>query len=318
MQQREHSNQSIKLLSVGHVALDLIFHVAAFPSEPTKVAAKHFIQSVGGMSGNAAVAAARLGAQVAFAGPVGDDDFADLFAIHFAREGVDCTRMLRLSGTTSSVSSIIVDDSGERTIINRRSEALKQPPPFSASWLDHIDVVTADPRCPVWCAAALSAAREKKVISVFDGDIAPDEDLRRLVPLSDWAVFSEAGLEIFAPGGHSVEMALRTAIFSGAQVAAVTHGEKGVYWMRAGERLMHQPAHLIPKVIDTTGAGDVFHAALAIGLAQKKSDQEAVAFAVLAAGMKCQRPGGILGAPRLQEVLEVSNRQSSPSLHSLV
>jgi sulfofructose kinase len=291
----------VNMLCVGHVALDMMFHVEQFPEMPTKTTAGDFIQGVGGMSGNAAVAAARLGANVGFAGPVGDDAAALTFEQHFKREGVDSSRMIRLSGTASSVSAIIVDAKGERYIFNRRGDALKQPPPFDSTWLDGMDVLTADPRCPVWCETALSLARTRKVISIFDGDIAPADDLRRLVPLSEWAVFSQEGLQIFAPGGKSVDMALRTAVLAGATVAAVTHGAQGVWWLRAGGSVKHQPAIAV-KAIDTTGAGDVFHAALGVALAEGKTDADAIGFATYAAALKCKRVGGVLGAPSRQEV----------------
>jgi sulfofructose kinase len=292
---------AVNMLCVGHVALDMMFHVEQFPAFATKTSASDFISGVGGMSGNAAVAAARLGAKVCFAGPVGDDAAAQTFEQHFKREGVDCSRMVRLSGTTSSVSAIIVDSKGERYIFNRRGDALKQPPPFDANWLDEITVLTADPRCPVWCETALSLARQRKVISIFDGDIAPSDDLRRLVPLSEWAVFSQEGLQIFAPGGRTVDMALRTAVLAGATVAAVTQGDQGVWWLRAGGQVQHLPAIAI-KAVDTTGAGDVFHAALGVALAEGQTDADAIGFAAFAAALKCKRVGGVLGAPNRQEV----------------
>jgi len=89
-----------RLICVGHVALDMMFGVQAFPAHPTKTPAHHHHQGVGGMSANAAVALARLGADVAFCGPVGDDAAADVFARHFQREGVDASRMQRLTIST--------------------------------------------------------------------------------------------------------------------------------------------------------------------------------------------------------------------------
>ncbi len=299
----------VNMLCVGHVALDMMFHVEQFPEFATKTAASDFIEGVGGMSGNASVAAARLGAKVGFAGPVGDDMAAQTFLNHFNREGVDCSRMVRLAGTSSSVSAIIIDSKGERYIFNRRGDALKQPPPFDPSWLDGIDVLTADPRCPVWCETSLAIARERNILSVFDGDIAPSDDLRRLVPLAEWAVFSQEGLQIFAPGGRTVDMALRTAVFAGARVAAVTQGEQGVWWLRAGGLVQHQSAFKV-NAIDTTGAGDVFHAALAVALAEGQTDTDAVAFAAHAAALKCKRQGGVKGSPNRDELNAVMRSAS--------
>jgi sulfofructose kinase len=291
-----------RIFCVGHVALDMMFHIDAMPSTPTKVSADHFLQSVGGMSANAAVAAARLGAKVRFAGPVGDDDAANVFAAHFAREGVDASLMVRLSGSASSVSAILVDKRGERYIFNRRGDALKQPPPFDLDWLKDTDVLMADPRCPVWCESALRGARSSGLLSVFDGDVAPKADLERLVPFADWAVFSSPGLAAYAPDATHPEHGLAKALAAGARCAVVTHGEHGIWWMRPGSPAEYISSYKVLRVVDTTGAGDVFHAALAVALAEGREDRDALRFASYAAALKCQRTGGVLGAPERNEL----------------
>jgi sulfofructose kinase len=291
-----------RILCVGHVALDLMFHIDAMPANPTKVSANHFLQSVGGMSANAAVAAARLGAKVRFAGPVGDDDAANAFAAHFAREEVDASLMFRLAGSASSVSAILVDSRGERFIFNRRGDALKQPPPFETHWLQDVDVLMTDPRCPVWCESALKGARAAGILSIFDGDVAPKADLERLVPHADWAVFSAPGLATYAPDATHPEHGLAKALAAGARCAVVTQGEHGVWWMRPGSPAEFMSSFKVLRVVDTTGAGDVFHAALAVALAEELNDREALRFACYAAALKCQRPGGVLGAPERAEL----------------
>jgi sulfofructose kinase len=292
----------VRVLCVGHVALDMMFHIDAMPLHPTKVSANHFLQSVGGMSGNAAVAASRLGAQVRFAGPVGDDDAADIFATHFAREEVDASLMFRLPGSSSSVSAILVDQRGERFIFNRRGDALKQPPPFDQQWLSDTDVLMTDPRCPVWCESALRGARSAGILSVFDGDVAPKSDLERLVPMADWAVFSAQGLASYAPDATHPEHGLAKALAAGARCAVVTQGEHGIWWMRPGSPAEFMSSYKVLRVIDTTGAGDVFHAALAVALGEGSNDRDALRFASYAAAIKCQRAGGVLGAPQRDEL----------------
>ena len=167
---------SHRLLCVGHVALDLAFGVEAFPAQPTKTPAHSFHQGVGGMSANAAVALARLGAQVRFAGPAGDDAAVEIFRAHFRREGVDAQGLTPTPGQTSSVSTIVIDARGERMIFNHRGSALSAPPPFDPTWLTDTAVLLTDPRCVSWAQAALHAARAHGVISLLDGDVAPAED----------------------------------------------------------------------------------------------------------------------------------------------
>ena len=295
---------SSRLLCVGHVALDLAFGVEAFPTYPTKTPAPRFHQGVGGMSANAAVALARLGAQVRFAGPVGDDASADVFRAHFRREGVDACGLTPAPGQTSSVSTIVIDARGERMIFNHRGSALTCPPPFDPAWLDDTQVLLTDPRCVAWAEAALVAARQGGVTSLLDGDVAPAQDLLRLLPLADWVAFSEPGLAVHQPGDPTLGLSRMWSLLGERpQVLIVTLGERGVIWQRRGASVHHMPAFAVEGVCDTLGAGDTFHGALGLALAQRWDDVAALRFASAAAALKCQRPPGILGAPRLHDVL---------------
>ena len=295
---------SSRLLCVGHVALDLAFGVQAFPSQPTKTPAHSFHQGVGGMSANSAVAIARLGAQVRFAGPVGDDASVDIFRSHFRREGVDACGLTPTPGQTSSVSTIVIDARGERMIFNHRGSALTVPPPFDPSWLQDTQVLLTDPRCVAWAEAALLEARRHQVTCLLDGDVAPPQDLARLLPLADWVAFSEPGLAVQQPGDPEQALTrLWSVVGDRPQMLLVTLGERGLYWQRRGQPVRHLPAFEVPQVRDTLGAGDTFHGALGLALTQRWDDLTALRFASAAAALKCQRAPGILGAPRLHEVL---------------
>lgn len=295
---------SPRLLCVGHVALDLAFGVEAFPAHPTKTPAHTFHQGVGGMSANAAVALARLGAQVRFAGPVGDDASAEVFRVHFRREGVDACGLTPTPGQTSSVSTIVIDARGERMIFNHRGSALTSPPPFDPDWLTDTQVLLTDPRCVTWAETALREARSRGVTRLLDGDVAPAEDLLRLLPLADWVAFSEPGLAVHQPGDPAQGLArMWSRVGEGPRVLVVTLGERGVLWQRRGESVHHLPAFAVESVCDTLGAGDTFHGALGLALAQRWDDLTSLRFASAAAALKCQRAPGILGAPHLHEVL---------------
>ncbi len=298
------------LLCVGHIALDLIFSVSDFPAHPTKTPAHRYHRGVGGMSGNAAVALARLGAQVDFCGPVGQDEAAEVFGQALRAEGVGCTGLRRLAGASSSVSSIIVDRHGERMVFNAKGSALDAPGPFDPGVLDGIDFVLVDPRCPAWAEAALREARRRGIPSMLDGEVSPRADLQRLVPLADWRVFSEAGLRAWQDGEPEALMRSLAAVDLSRRVVR-TLGSQGLQWCDAQGRLQHLPAVQAGAVVDTLGAGDVFHAALALALAEGQPEPAALHFAAAAAAIKCSRPDGIAGAPTRAEV-EALVRQAPP------
>jgi sugar/nucleoside kinase (ribokinase family) len=144
---------------------------------------------------------------------------------------------------------------------------------------------------------------------VIDLDLAtrPDAPLLSLgthVIASAEALRATTGCSEFGPG-----LACLAAHCSG--FLAVTDGPNGIYW-RDGERLRHLPAFTV-QVIDTLGAGDVFHGAFTLALTQGRSMNEALRFASAAAALKCTRFGGGAGAPTREEVEAFLSRNRSAS-----
>lgn len=291
-----------RVVGVGHACIDHVFEVEAIPVSPVKVPARDYRAQVGGMTANAAVAAARLGANVRIVAPVGDDGWVDTFRAHFEGLGVDASGLVVVAGAQNSVAAVLVDASGQRLIVSRRGDAVLHAPALPVGALGDADVLLTDPRCPAWCLSALRQARERGLVSVLDADAAPTEDLRAAVPLAQWAVFSEPGLQAYAGPGSSPEQGLQAALESGAAHAVVTQGERGLLWLAAGGTPMHLPAVEVGHVVDTTAAGDVFHAALGCALGRGLPPQRALRLAAVAAALKCTRPGGVLAAPSLEEV----------------
>jgi sulfofructose kinase len=179
------------------------------------------------------------------------------------------------------------------------------------AWLDGADVLLVDPRCMAWAEAALREAGRRALTVVLDADSAPRGDLEALVRLvgpAGWAVFSEPGLAAYrgdacdGDGAAEPEPALAAALAAGAGVAVLTRGDRGLVWQRAGQPVQRLPAFDLGPAVDTTAAGDVFHGALAVALADGQGDVAALRFAAAAAALKCQRADGVLGAPRRAEV----------------
>lgn len=284
---------------VGHASVDHHFEIDAFASQPTKTPAKSYRMIAGGMAANAAVAMARLGAHVKLLGRVGDDD-----AGAFVRQAVQScgvhTLLEPVAHSYTSVSSVVVDARGERQIFNHRGDALDHAHPLDVYQLQGARAVQVDPRWPSGALAALQWAKAHHVLSVLDADIAPQAALQSLVPAAQWAVFSEPGLACYAPHAASHAAALASALAAGAQVAMVTLGERGVLWTR-GQGLHAMPGFQV-QALDTTGAGDVFHAALTLALSESDDETSAIRFASAAAALKCTQRYGVLGTPARHQV----------------
>ncbi len=248
----------------------------------------------GGPAATAAVAAAKLGAQVDFVGRVGDDDTGNSLLAELESLGVNTRYTRRYAGAKSSQSAIMVDAQGERIIVNYPSPDLLP----DAAWLNEIDfsqwdVVLADVRWHEGARQAFTLARRAGVMTVLDGDVTP-QDISELVALSDHAAFSEPGLARLT-GINDSEAGLKQAkTLTNGQVY-VTRGSEGCDWIK-NNTLQHQSGFKV-DVVDTTGAGDVFHGALAFSLADGDAPEEAIRFASGVAALKCTRPGGRSGIP---------------------
>jgi sulfofructose kinase len=287
-----------KVICLGLSALDRIWRVQApFSGGSEKIRAAEHLTEPGGMAGNAAVAAARLGGLVSFWGRAGKDDAGRAMADAFAAEGVDIACFRLFENGASSVSGIIVDQAGERQIVNFRGSFPTDPGWLPLSTLE-ADCVLADPRWPQGAEALFSKARQQDIPTVLDGDVADTDVFECLLPFTDHAIFSEPGLSGFA--GPDIGKALDHAASFGSCVVAVTRGDKGVVWLENGQ------THEIPAprvtAIDTTAAGDVFHGAYAFAIGAGLKTRDSMIFASEVAALKCTRAGGRAAIPTFDEI----------------
>lgn len=302
---------ALDVICLGHAAYDRVHTVDAMPSSATKVRATAYREVGGGMASNAACAIARLGGHAAFWGRAGDDAAGEAMAREFERWGVDARGFRRFVGRRSSQSTVIVDARGERLIVSYWGDA-----PEDAGWLPLADIalaraVLADVRWPQGAHALFAAARRADVPSVLDADVAEPAILDALVREADHVVFSSHGLARWAgiaPHAGTADhrqaherawRAMREAN-PRARACAVTAGAEGSWWIVDGTA-SHVPA---PRVVavDTLAAGDVFHGAYALALAEGRGIRDAASFASCAAAIKCTRAGGRDGAPTRSEV----------------
>jgi len=283
-----------RIACVGIAVLDRIWYLNDLPKEGGKYVAGDYKEVGGGPAATAAVAAAKLGAEVDFIGRVGDDDTGNRLLAELQAYGVN-TRYTRIvKGARSSQSAVLVDAAGERIIANYPSPDL----PACADWMADIDfsqwdAVLADVRWHHGAKQAFTLARANGVTTVLDADVTP-QDIAELVALSDHAAFSAPGL-VRLTGVTDAPAALKQAKTLTNGHVYVTQGAQGCLWLE-NSRLRHLPAFHV-DVVDTTGAGDVFHGALAVSLAQKTETAEAIRFASAVAALKCTRPGGRAGIP---------------------
>ncbi|MCA0047253.1 sugar kinase [Mesorhizobium sp. B283B1A] len=293
-----------KLLSVGALTLDTILRVDTLPAHQGKFIASDGVQIASGMATSAACAAHRLGAEVSLWASAGDDPVGDQLIAGIEAEGVDCTHVRRVSGARSALASILVDAHGERIIVPfYDSKAQADPEALPVADLSAFDAVLADVRWPGAAALALKAARAAGRPAILDADTAPLAVLEQLLPLASHIVASEPAVRIICGQALDLETACADLASRTDAFVAVTAGASGTWWSdRAGRGIRHVEAPRI-KAVDTLAAGDVFHGAFAVGLAEAMPVEQALRFASAAAALKCLRFGGRLGAPNRAETL---------------
>ena len=267
-----------KVLVVGSAVLDFVYQMETFPDGGSKFKAETMEVVGGGCAANAAVAIARLGGTAQLLARFGDDYVCDIVRKDLGREGVDLS-LLDISDGRSAVSSVYVDAEGERQIMAFRGSGLSEAPrPIEG----HGDVVLADTR---WPEAAAMAFASTTGATVLDGEAPVPRDLAMA---ASHVVFSEQGLTDFA-GITDVETALLEVSKDISGWVCVTCGDKGVMWVANGN-IQRSPAFRV-NVKDTLGAGDVWHGAFALMLAENQSEEHAVRVASAAAALKCEGTG---------------------------
>jgi sulfofructose kinase len=288
------------IICVGHAALDRIYRIEAFPPQPTKVRALEHIEVGGGMAANAAVAIARLGGLSELWSRIGDDNAGHMIRAGLKAEHVDVRYVQAFEGTRSSTSAILVDDRGERLIVGQRDASM----PSGTSWLPlerikQADAVLGDVRWLEGVRTVFAQARKDKVPTVLDADLGAREALTGLLQISDYAIFSAPALREFAQGSTDAER-LEHVLTLGPKHAGVTLGRAGYAW-RERKSSGHVPAFSV-SVTDTTGAGDAFHGAFALMLAEGGSAAKSARLAAAVAALKCTRLGSRAGLPSRAEL----------------
>jgi sulfofructose kinase len=286
-----------RIFCVGFAAHDFIFGLPTIPTEPTKHRATSFATAGGGNAATAAVAAVRLGAHTRLATRIGDDAIGAAMMAEFDAYGVDASPSRRMHGCVSPLSAILVDAAGERLIVNYVDPKLSNDPSWLGDLPGDVDAALGDVRWPEGSAHVLAQAKRRGLPAILDGDLpgCPPETLAAasLVAFSAGGLAKTVGVADIALGLEAAERMVEGVVMA-------TDGARGVYWREDG-RLRHQPAFSVVAV-DTLGAGDVFHGALAVALAERMSLEQAARFACAAAGLKTTRFGGRAGAPSRGEV----------------
>lgn len=285
------------MIGLGQNTVDHLCVVDALPAADTKQRLVGYAVQPGGQIATALAALGRWGARAAYVGTFGDDDAGRLARISLAAHGVDVSAALVRAGAPNQLSIILVNrQTGERTVLWHRAAdlglAAEEVPRarIEASRILFLDGLDG----PAACAAA-RVARAAGVPSVADLDGSCAEP-GVLVPLVDVLIVSQE----FARGYTGVRepaAALRALAREAGAVVGVTLGREGAL-VAAGGRELRAPGYAVAPV-DTTGAGDLFHAGFLWGMLHDLELEDTLRLANAAAALQCTQLGGREAIPTL-------------------
>jgi sulfofructose kinase len=310
---RERMTQSavVDVVGVGLNATDTIIPVPEYPARGSKVAFRSANILPGGQVASAVAACAQWGLRGRYVGKIGDDAAGALHREEFVRLGVEA-HLVTAEGCASQQAFILVDDRGERTVLWKRDERLTlRPAELRREWIVDARVLHVDGHDTVAAATAAGWAREAGVPVVADLDeLYPG--VEELLPKLDYFVASR-DIPGRLVGGRDLREALPEVHKRyGCVLTAATLGEEGVLaW--DGTKFWHAAAYRV-RVLDSIGAGDIFHAGFIYGLLQKWPLQRQLDFACAAAALNCMAVGargGIQPVERIEELMAIGERYDS-------
>lgn len=282
----------MRILGVGYCTMDHLGVVERFAEPDFKLEFEQFSVQGGGSAATAMVALARLGMDVTFVGKVGDDSAGRDIVSTLKGEGISTEYVIYQKGGISQSSYIIVEATTGRkqTYFTRGTIEPLTPAEVSSDLLDGVDILHVDATSPAAQLKLMREARERGITVVLDNE-QPNPHSGELVASCDLLVASERFASQFT-GEGALEAMCRALLERGPSTVVVTLGDEGSVAMRRDEGVLHRrQAHPV-EVLDTTGAGDVFHGAFIYGVAHGWPLDKSVAFANVAAGEACRTLGG--------------------------
>jgi sulfofructose kinase len=306
-----------RILCIGIPVRDLTFRVAGVPARGSKENASHFEEICGGNSLNAAIGIVRLGGRASMCGPMGDSkETASRYIFEqLGHEGIETQHIVHMPGLVTPISGIMIDPSGERTIVTFRDPDLwKVQLPKADALLEDCAAILVESRCAEFSTDLCAEARRRGIPVVVDVDRAMSLS-EGLLTASSHLVFSSEPLQETAGITDDGEALKKIAKLTPSFLAG-TRGARGTIWLDDQGALQETPAFPV-HTVDTLGAGDIFHGAFALAITEGQELEEALRFASAAAALKCTRFGGAFAAPQRTEVEALLGRGQAASPEGL-
>ncbi len=301
----------VDLVGVGLNATDTLIRLPHHPALGSKVEFRSADILPGGQVATAVAACQHWGLRTRYVGKIGDDSAAAIHRAEFERLGVE-THLLTAPGCASQQAVILVDDAGERTVLWKRDNRLTLlPEELQRGWISQARALHLDGHDTAAAVAAAGWARDAGIPIIADlDDLYPG--VEALLGKIDYLITSRD-----IPGRLTGDQDLRKSLPAvrnryGCRLTAATLGHEGVLaW--DGYHFHYAPAFRV-QPLDTTGAGDIFHAGFIYGLLQDWPLPRQLDFACAAAALNCGAPGargGIQSVENIEKLIATGPRHAA-------
>lgn len=291
-----------KIIIIGSSNTDMVVKTERFPKPGETIVGGAFFLFAGGKGANQAVAAAKLGGEVAFVARVGDDLFGRQAVDGFKEVGIDCRHVSIDPAVASGTALITVDASGENSIVvapGANGELL--PEHLADVGFASARLVLMQLETPLeTILAAARAAPGKCVLNPAPAQALPDELLQGLYCITPNESETELITSLLPTDTASCVRAANLLHDKGVLNVIITLGAEGAFYSN-GRDTFTVPAPSV-NAVDTTAAGDTFNGALVVALAAGKDWRAAIEFAVKAASISVTRMGAQASVPSAGEV----------------
>ncbi len=300
----------IEVLCIGHASYDISLFLESFPEENIKSETTEYIEGGGGPAANAAYLLTKWGVSCGFAGLIGNDRYGTNVVDEFTNAGTEISCLEVRKDYSTPLSIIMVNKSnGSRTIINRKSQ-------LSSMNVDSKALGELRPNVLLFDGHEMNASKQAmkmypQAVTILDAGSLRDST-RILAQMVDYLVASErfaaslSGVKALNPGNY--ENCFNNLAELNKKNVVITLGERGLlYGSKGNIHLMHAYK---AEVLDTTGAGDVFHGAFAYGILNGIEYEKTLKLASIAAAMSVEAKGARNSIPDLAACLYKLNNTS--------
>ncbi|WP_024303633.1 ribokinase [Pseudogulbenkiania sp. MAI-1] len=288
-----------KIVVVGSINMDLVSLCGRFPAPGETLIGERFFTCHGGKGANQAVAARRLGAEVMLVGRVGDDGFGRELLAGLRQEGVDMRHVAVTPGVASGVATITVSGGENAIVVVPGANHALSPEDVRRAETDiaAADVLLTQLEIPLETVAEVARLAERHgvplILNPAPAQALPAELLARVAYLT--------------PNQHELAQLLGATAATGLDQlpppltgkVVLTQGAEGATYADSAGQLRHQPGRAV-EVVDSTGAGDTFNAALAVFL--NRGIEAALQRAVAAGALAVTQPGARGGMPTVAQL----------------